>query len=325
MRHIILMGDFNLDVKKVLLLNSRIGIGLQRAHFINSKGSRVHNGKTGNMIAHILYGGEAGRPLYAKVLRSVDLSDHMPVVAEWDAVDLVKSKPKPQINTKKLEKVKDQFISENIFQVLFDLPDTLKSGSEYIVKEIWSTAEKLKAVSIPENNTLHEKYTTVKKAVLVSKRADVKERNSKILERICCEYKNRNFRKVWSWLKFQANRFRKSIIDGPVLHKNGNLVSETSEKCEVWSSHFEELAKDSSGNSKCSTQWSSLMPLLETAYPECDLSVTWEEIIWALKTTPNNKAPGVDGIPSEVWKLVQYEKQPKSPLAKLLLRIISGI
>ncbi|PVU87103.1 hypothetical protein BB561_006459 [Smittium simulii] len=51
------------NVKKVLLLNSRMGIGLQRAHVFNSKGSRIHNGKMGNKIDHILYGSKAERPL----------------------------------------------------------------------------------------------------------------------------------------------------------------------------------------------------------------------------------------------------------------------
>ncbi|OLY80813.1 hypothetical protein AYI68_g5083, partial [Smittium mucronatum] len=41
-----------------------------------------------------------------------------------------------------------------------------------------------------------------------------------------------------------------------------------------------------------------------------------------LGDTPNNKAPGIDGVPSEIWKLVVKERVPTSNLAKLLYKII---
>ncbi|PVU87105.1 hypothetical protein BB561_006460 [Smittium simulii] len=94
------------------------------------------------------------------------------------------------------------------------MPDTLQSEPEDIVKEIWCTAEKLKAVGISENN-----YSTV------------------------------------------------------LSNKEENLVSDPRKKYEVWSSHFEKLANDSSGNNKCNKKRSSLMTLTEAAYPECNSTV----------------------------------------------------
>ncbi|OMJ27302.1 hypothetical protein AYI69_g3266 [Smittium culicis] len=58
-------------------------------------------------------------------------------------------------------------------------------------------------------------------------------------------------------------------------------------------------------------------------YPECDRSVLWSDITDALRDTPNNKAPGADGVPSEVWKLVMAEPSPTTPLAKLIQKIIN--
>ncbi|PVU94432.1 hypothetical protein BB561_002550 [Smittium simulii] len=48
-------------------------------------------------------GGITYRPLYAKISKSVDLSDHLPVVAEWKLDQLVLTTPTPKINTVKLK------------------------------------------------------------------------------------------------------------------------------------------------------------------------------------------------------------------------------
>ncbi|OLY82556.1 hypothetical protein AYI68_g3323, partial [Smittium mucronatum] len=42
-----------------------------------------------------------------------------------------------------------------------------------------------------------------------------------------------------------------------------------------------------------------------------------------LSDTPNKRAPGSDGIPSEVWKLQVSEKIPESKMQKIILKIIN--
>ncbi|PVU92374.1 hypothetical protein BB561_003865 [Smittium simulii] len=62
--HIILvMGDFNMKTDAAVKYTTKIGVGLQRAKTMNSPGSRVVNGKIGNMIDHIMYSGITHRPL----------------------------------------------------------------------------------------------------------------------------------------------------------------------------------------------------------------------------------------------------------------------
>ncbi|PVU95043.1 hypothetical protein BB561_002095 [Smittium simulii] len=56
---------------------------------------------------------------------------------------------------------------------------------------------------------------------------------------------------------------------------------------------------------------------------ECNITPTWNDITTALKSTPNNKAAGIDTIPSELWKLVQGETEPKSHLAILIYKLIN--
>ncbi|OMJ20951.1 LINE-1 reverse transcriptase-like protein [Smittium culicis] len=93
----------------------------------------------------------------------------------------------------------------------------------------------------------------------------------------------------------------------------------------IWKNHFEDLAKDTSGNSRSSDKWQALLSEDQDYFPECDHSIKWEEITKALNNTPNNKAPGVDGIPSEIWMVVIEEKSPTSDLAKIIYKIISTI
>ncbi|OMH82653.1 hypothetical protein AX774_g3855, partial [Zancudomyces culisetae] len=47
-------------------------------------------------------------------------------------------------------------------------------------------------------------------------------------------------------------------------------------------------------------------------FRECDEEPTWTEIKEALKETPKNKAAGEDGIPSEIWKIIQSDEDPDS-------------
>ncbi|OMJ09149.1 hypothetical protein AYI70_g11091, partial [Smittium culicis] len=48
-----------------------------------------------------------------------------------------------------------------------------------------------------------------------------------------------------------------------------------------------------------STTWENLISSDCDYYPECDSTILWSDITNALRDTPNNKAPGADGVPSE--------------------------
>ncbi|OMJ29803.1 Retrovirus-related Pol polyprotein from type-1 retrotransposable element R2, partial [Smittium culicis] len=103
-----------------------------------------------------------------------------------------------------------------------------------------------------------------------------------------------------------SGRFLSSLIDGPIFDKNRKLVTGHEEKSEAWAAHFEELAKDSTGNSRSAEKWSNMGLGSEAVYTECDVILTWTEICAALKSTPNNKSPGSDGIPREENQWAQY-------------------
>ncbi|OMJ11747.1 hypothetical protein AYI69_g9719 [Smittium culicis] len=58
-------------------------------------------------------------------------------------------------------------------------------------------------------------------------------------------------------------------------------------------------SRDTIGNSRTTDKWENLISSDCDYYPECDRSTQWTEITDALADTPNNKAPGADGVPSE--------------------------
>ncbi|OLY85684.1 Thermolabile hemolysin, partial [Smittium mucronatum] len=70
-------------------------------------------------------------------------------------------------------------------------------------------------------------------------------------------------------------------------------------------------------------KWESLLITDGDYFPECDTGIKWSDITMALSDTPNNKAPGSDGISGEVWKLVVSEKIPESKMAKIIFKIIN--
>ncbi|OMJ15010.1 hypothetical protein AYI69_g8354, partial [Smittium culicis] len=69
----------------------------------------------------------------------------------------------------------------------------------------------------------------------------------------------------------------------------------------VWDQYTSFGSHDASGESR--NTWENLISSDCDYYPECDSSIQWTDITDELRDTPNNKAPGADGVPSEVWKL----------------------
>ncbi|OMJ13343.1 hypothetical protein AYI69_g9040 [Smittium culicis] len=82
-------------------------------------------------------------------------------------------------------------------------------------------------------------------------------------------------------------------------------------------------SKDTTGNCRSADKWENLISIYCDCYPECDSTILWSDITDALADTPNNKAPGADGVPSEVWKPAMAEPTPTSPLEKSIQKIIN--
>ncbi|OMJ10114.1 LINE-1 retrotransposable element ORF2 protein, partial [Smittium culicis] len=348
---IVVMGDFNKDTNSTISMLNRIGIGLRRAAVNNSKGSRMNGATMGRMIDHISYTGLAANPNYAKVLRSVDLTDHLPVVAEWNIESLNNPTPPRRIDAAKIKELGNNFTNSNRFLVLANLQSNSDDLVNSVTTSIWKTAEELNAIKsvkidsrpvlsketlitirkrrntfkkITNNPSLQNEYSDLKEKVIKLCKQDRRNNRRSEIKKASDLMLGNKSRELWNWIKRVSGRFRSSLSDGPIYNKNKELITDTKAKTIAWVAHFEELAKDSTGNSRSPEKWKDIRNNIAT-FPECDSPLNWKEITEALKSTPNNKSPGIDGIPSEVWKLTQNEMKPVTPLAKLIFRLIKEI
>ncbi|PVU90193.1 hypothetical protein BB561_004970 [Smittium simulii] len=71
------------------------------------------------------------------------------------------------------------------------------------------------------------------------------------------------------------------------------------------------LADDTTGNSRNSTNWDSIF---------FNITQSDYEFTKTLKATSNNKAAGIDAVPSEIWKLAQQEANLTTNFSKLILK-----
>ncbi|OMJ15236.1 hypothetical protein AYI69_g8267, partial [Smittium culicis] len=133
--------------------------------------------------------------------------------------------------------------------------------------------------------------------------ANRKAQHAKRLKKIADQILNNDSKSYWRYIKSYTGNSFQNIADGPVYDKKKNLCTEKLEKIKIWTNHFSELAKDTTGNSRCADKWENLISSDCDYYPECESTIVWSDITDALADTPNNKAPGADGVPSEIWKL----------------------
>ncbi|OMJ18791.1 hypothetical protein AYI69_g6876 [Smittium culicis] len=89
----------------------KLGTGFQNAKVTNSTGSRYNKNTVGRIIDHIYCAGLNNRPNWCTVNRYMDLSDHMPITAQWNLDAL-------EVPAKKLLLAENNFVSHNRFTVL---------------------------------------------------------------------------------------------------------------------------------------------------------------------------------------------------------------
>ncbi|OLY80409.1 40S ribosomal protein S12, partial [Smittium mucronatum] len=86
-----------------------------------------------------------------KADKSVDLSDHMPIIAKWNFSDLEAPKKKKIIDIKKVSLSAEKFVSSNRFAILANEKLDLDQLCTGLVENIWDESENLKAIKSPED------------------------------------------------------------------------------------------------------------------------------------------------------------------------------
>lgn len=134
----------------------------------------------------------------------------------------------------------------------------------------------------------------------------------------------RSTRLLWQWLRHGTAPRRLAGSSQPVVdRRDGRLVHTQAEIAAAWEHHFRELARDTDGSSRNTRLWaaSDTRPSAPV-FRECNDRLTWAEVRAALRRTPRGKAPGLDGIASDFYKLMQADTDMASPMARTVFRLL---
>jgi hypothetical protein len=137
-------------------------------------------------------------------------------------------------------------------------------------------------------------------------------------------------KKAWSLMRNVAGWQQRSQIGSQPLKDpdTGELQVDAVNVGRIWREHFALLYDDHTGNSKDPTKWHNKFgpcpPDRYNAMESLNIPFTGEELQWALRRLKNGKAPGLDGIPSEVYKLLS-ETGTVTPMAAVFLSLLNGV
>ncbi|OLY79206.1 hypothetical protein AYI68_g6730, partial [Smittium mucronatum] len=97
-----------------------LGLAHQKAEVTNSPGSRYNKGKISRMINHIFYTGLSSKENWFAANKNLEISDHMPISAEWNFDSLEIPAKKIKINANRILLAADLLINSNRFSPLID-------------------------------------------------------------------------------------------------------------------------------------------------------------------------------------------------------------
>ena len=120
-------------------------------------------------------------------------------------------------------------------------------------------------------------------------------------------------RYYWRWASATAGWRQRSSVAGiqPVLGPDGSLLTALADIHQAWGEHYAALAADATGHSQDAQHWEFLDPQpQEKAWIQSLDEVMTEMEIWAaLRKMKAHRAPGGDGIPTELLKACLVEEK----------------
>lgn len=350
---IILSGDFNMQPAEFDRYLESTHIGIRRV--VLSEATRI--GKIGNISTLDYHAaiGMAHEPLQVEVLKEIDLSDHLPVLAKWKLPSTPKVQLKLSFKTMELIEKKGFFLSnerwittagsKTVDELAKAFADTAWEIAKQhgVVREYqepkwsnWMSKETLALIKARQEMAAlrgtalfnQQIYDQLWSDTIAARKADAKHVSQKKVRDMCEAGRENRFKDLWNQLESACGGKYSAESERPILDKStGEYRSTASEKGKVWANHFEALAKDETGNSRTDNYWKLIMPAVETVPVRdlCDDPLTWAEARMALQATPNGKAAGIDKIPGELLKLTQEEETPTSALGKALWTLLEKI
>eukprot|EP00889_Picochlorum_renovo_P007700 jgi/Picre1/34730/NNA_002196.t1 len=131
----------------------------------------------------------------------------------------------------------------------------------------------------------------------------------------------------WKFINILQGKQRRPQTLQPVKGPNNQLQLSNEAILHTTEQHYSTLAGDADTTTLAS--WAERCPLPQRpTVLELNRDITWPEIQAALATSATGKAPGMDGITNEVYKLCKEDTprlEPTTPMGRMLLEAVNSI
>ena len=180
----------------------------------------------------------------------------------------------------------------------------------------------------PEREDLWDAYVDQLVVAKRLKNESIKESWNKYIETNSKFLIGKQSKLFWKWASKLVSK-QEGVVSGPVLNPQGAVVYQPDQIREEWKRHYEVLLSDVTGHSKDREYWVNALPGVPQEELEgINQEITWGELNGILHTLKAG-APGIDGIPSAVYKaawenpLENFDpNEPRSSLGRVLLRLV---
>ena len=165
-----------------------------------------------------------------------------------------------------------------------------------------------------------ELFRQAQRTIKFQQKMDARERRNRWLQKGITGLKDQNMRSLWQWIGAATKSVGRGSTSQPIRSFPKNtLLTRRDLILKEWHRHFASLCKDSNVYTPEEKAWSQSRGVY--TLPGCSAPLLWSELQDALKNTANNKAPGLDKIPSEVYKAVQGDDGCESVFARSLYKV----
>jgi hypothetical protein len=199
-----------------------------------------------------------------------------------------------------------------------------------VIKEINGPAEKRRCMSHQCRSALRDRskklmayldigsdqtkaaYISAKERARDAQRTDTKRSWTEHVEELRHAVGLRQSRQAWRWMnKFLKPKGQYQGDSLPAIYDASGVLQTSEEgKAAAWLSYYQRLFEDLTGHSADSDWWRQFRPEQGSEAASYDpLEEMWEpnELFEFLQTLSNGKAPGIDKIPPEWYKVMQYK------------------
>jgi hypothetical protein len=304
-------------------------------------------------IDHMLFGPSLQIQPRVKVLRGWSDSDHWPIITTFPSSlgELPRPVPKKVYSRTFSDLQRLNFIQDNRWEVLVDqLSDDVpvEAATSLLLEtfnnignaagrivETMGPSDKRPSLSHSSrcairhrtqalqeylstgNDAARSEFFRLKDQAKQCLKQDAKKRWERKLEELREAVGSRNNKRAWSWINgfMKPPRSIQGSLLPAIFDESGSLQTSEQAKEAAWLAYYRRLFDDTSGHSRDPSWWLQFRPNIEQPQSIDPLSSPLDatELLRLLGNLKNGKAPGVDKIPPEWFKILRFRSDHSDP------------